>query len=610
MSGFLRKTSYLFRDNTIVKPIKFSYNKCSSYSRRTHMCGELGLQNVGSQVTIAGWIQTKRLDKFILLRDRTGVCQVMMPEESELYNQLKGYANESVLMLKGVVRKRPEGQENSTMSSGQVEVELEALLETSAANPNLPFQQTKHLQPKEQLRLKYRYLDLRRPEIQYNLAIRSALTMKMRQFLVDKKFLDIETPTLFRRTPGGAKEFVVPTRTAKKFYSLVQSPQQFKQLLMVGGLDRYFQIARCYRDEGGKPDRQPEFTQLDIEMSFASREDIISLIEDLLSYCMPDVLNVPFEQMYYTDAMENYGVDKPDLRYNNKIQKFDSIFKDSGFELMTEFSNNPDTMIGGIFFDNKSDSSLKGIEKELKSILSDHFEQCKQNNETLIVSPYSNLDGNVKNSIVKKCNESTKDAIVKTVGENKIGFIVTGLKTSIIPVLGKLRTLLANNLLPDLSSRPNKFVWIIDFPLFLYENGQLEAAHHPFTAPHPEDYAFFRSDPLKCRSLHYDLVMNGQEVAGGSVRIHSSSDQKFVLEEVLKEDTNELSHLLDALDSGCPPHAGIAIGLDRLVAIITKADSIREVIAFPKSSEGRDLMGGAPSEISEEQKLLYHIEQK
>merc|ERR1719295_40042 len=211
-------------------------------------------------------------------------------------------------MLKGVVRKRPEGQENSTMSSGQVEVELEALLETSAANPNLPFQQTKHLQPKEQLRLKYRYLDLRRPEIQYNLAIRSALTMKMRQFLVDKKFLDIETPTLFRRTPGGAKEFVVPTRIKDRFYSLVQSPQQFKQLLMVAGLDRYFQIARCYRDEGGKPDRQPEFTQLDIEMSFADREDVLRMTDGLLDRIWPERLDTPLRRMTYAEAMNKYGV--------------------------------------------------------------------------------------------------------------------------------------------------------------------------------------------------------------------------------------------------------------------------------------------------------------
>jgi len=607
MSSLLRKFSQNLKIIQCKKPFKLVFYPCSSYSLRTHTCGELGLQHEDSKVTIAGWIQAKRLDKFVLLRDRTGVCQVKIPENTSLFDQVKNLPNESVLVLNGVVKKRPKGQENVKMESGHIEVEMESVVKSSEADPNLPFQQSKYLQTKESLRLKYRYLDLRRPEIQYNLAIRSALTMKMREFLVGKKFLDIETPTLFRRTPGGAKEFVVPTRAAGKFYSLVQSPQQFKQLLMVGGLDRYFQIARCYRDEGGKPDRQPEFTQLDIEMSFAGRDEIIKLIEDLIVFCWPEVLSSPFEQMDYHDAMVNYGVDKPDLRFGNKIINLNHLFNDCGFDFITNNINSESFMVAGIFFDAESAKSLKLIEKEVKSEVTDHLKEHEQKKNPLIISSFANIDGKVDNSIIKKCNMETQSAIIKEIGENKVGFLVCGEKASILPVLGRLRIHLSKSLINDLDDRPNKFLWVVDFPLFVYEDGKLESAHHPFTAPHPQDYQKFKSNPLECRSLHYDLVLNGQEIAGGSVRIHSAEDQLFVLEKVLGEDVSELEHLIGALKSGCPPHAGIAIGLDRLVAILTKAQTIRDVIAFPKSSEGKDLMGQAPSEITDEQKELYHI---
>eukprot|EP00092_Neocalanus_flemingeri_P032647 GFUD01035512.1.p1 GENE.GFUD01035512.1~~GFUD01035512.1.p1 ORF type:complete len:610 (-),score=148.35 GFUD01035512.1:82-1911(-) len=608
MAGLLQKISYQFRNIQYKRPLKIFTQSCSSsYSFRTHTCGELGLGNEGAKVTIAGWIQTKRLDKFVLLRDRTGVCQVKVPENTNLFEQVKNLPNESVLVLNGVVKRRPEGQENLKLESGQIEVEMESVVDSSEADPNLPFQQSKHLQAKESLRLQYRYLDLRRPEIQYNLAIRSALTMKMRQFLVEKKFLDIETPTLFRRTPGGAKEFVVPTRTSNKFYSLVQSPQQFKQLLMVGGLDRYFQIARCYRDEGGKPDRQPEFTQLDIEMSFAGREEIVALIEDLIAFCWPEVLCTPFEQMDYQDAMENYGVDKPDLRFGNKIKNLTNIFADCGFEFITSNVHDKNFMVGGVFFDAENAQFIKSIEKDVKTALADHLKEHNHANSPIVISSFSSVGGRIENSILKKCNGATKNSAAEQIGENKIGFLVCGQKDAILPILGRFRNELAKTQLSDLDERPNKFLWIVDFPLFVYEEGKLESAHHPFTAPHPQDYAQFKTNPLGCRSLHYDLVLNGQEIAGGSVRIHSAEDQQFVLEEVLNEDVSELQHLISALNSGCPPHAGIAIGLDRLVAILTKANSIRDVIAFPKSAEGKDLMSGAPAEISEEEKILYHL---
>jgi len=607
MTGLLRTIKSSFRDIQYKKPLQIFTRSCSSYSLRTHTCAELGLNNVGARVTVAGWVMAKRLDKFILLRDRTGVCQIKIPEESSFYEKVRYIPSESVMILNGTVKRRPEGQENLKMESGHIEVELDSIVETNEADPNLPFQQSQFVQAKEGLRLQYRYLDLRRPELQYNLAVRSALTMKMRQFLVEKKFLDIETPTLFRRTPGGAKEFLVPTRNRDKFYSLVQSPQQFKQLLMVGGLDRYFQIARCYRDEGGKPDRQPEFTQLDIEMSFVGREDIMALIEDLLVFCWPEHLITPFQQMYYKDAMRYYGVDKPDLRYENKIEDLTKLFIHCDFDFILKNVGDINFMVGGVFFDAENAQSLKSTEKEVKKAMADHLKEHSSQKNPIVISSFSHFDGKISNSILKKCNKETSTAIAEHIGENKIGFLVCGQKDSILPILGRFRTQLAKTHILDLNIRPNKFLWVIDFPLFVFEDGKLESAHHPFTASHPDDYHFFRSNPLACRSLHYDLVLNGQEIAGGSVRIHSGSDQRFVLEEVLEEKVDELQHLISALNSGCPPHAGIAIGLDRLVAILTKSDSIRDVIAFPKNNEGRDTMSGAPSEISQEQRHLYHL---
>ena len=591
----------------VRETVTINRSECSSYTVRTHTCAQLGLADLGSRVTLAGWVQTSRLDKFLLLRDRTGMCQIKIPEEDQVLRHLVDLPNESVVVVAGTVRRRPEGQENTTMQTGHIEVELEDVLESNKANPNLPFQQSKHLSTKEQLRLQYRYLDLRRPELQYNLAVRSALTMKMREFLVSKKFLDIETPTLFRRTPGGAKEFVVPTRLENKFYSLVQSPQQFKQLLMVGGLDRYFQIARCYRDEGGKSDRQPEFTQLDIELSFAGREDIIKLIEDLLVHCWPGELNTPFEQMFYQDAMRDFGVDKPDLRYRNKIVNLNPCFQNSGFGFIDENVNKKSFFIGGIFFDAPDSSCLKKVEKETRLAVSDLLKECKERQEPLLISSYSDLDSETVCSLLRKCDGAVTQAVREAGGEGKVGFLVAGEESSVLPVLGRLRVELARDLIPDLGEREEKFVWVVDFPLFVMEEGKLCSAHHPFTAAHPEDQARLRSDPLNCRSLHYDLVLNGQEVGGGSVRIHQEDDQRFVLEEVLQEDVSELQHLLTALGSGCPPHAGIALGLDRLVAIITKSNSIRDVIAFPKSNDGKDLMSGAPAEVNQEQKLLYNL---
>jgi len=581
-----------------------------SFSSRSHMCGELSSRIVGHHVQVSGWIQNIRMNKFIILRDRSGLCQVYLSCDD--HKDLLDLPLESVITVEGKVISRPKGQENPSMGdSGFVEVELEKVVQISAATVNIPFHQNKHLVPNEEFRMKYRYLDLRRKILQDTLKFRSDFVMGIRHFLVSNGFIDIETPTLFRRTPGGAKEFVVPTRIKDHYYSLVQSPQQFKQLLMVGGLDRYFQIARCYRDEGGKPDRQPEFTQVDIEMSFADREDVLSVTENLLSSVWPGGLTLPLPRMTYEYAMHNYGVDKPDTRYSNKIKRVTTLCQQSGFPILEENLGKEENIAALVMFDSTNKDNrqiLKTIENESKNALKVHIDYYT-NSPLKIISPVIIESGKiVKNGLLKKCDPLVKSNLESSLDiQNGIGFLVFGPEDFVLPVLGKQRTLLANHLIPDLNSREQQLLWVIDFPLFVQETGVLESAHHPFTAPHHQDQHLLRSDPLKCRSLHYDLVLNGQEIGGGSVRIHNSDDQRFVLSNVLGEDTSELEHLLQALSYGCPPHAGIALGLDRIIAILTKSDSIRDVIAFPKSIQGRDAMSGAPAQITDEQKSMYHI---
>jgi len=582
--------------------------RCVSYSSRSHYCGEVGPESVGEKVVVAGWVQSTRLDKFLLLRDKTGLLQVYLPP-GETFSELRDIDNESVVSLTGTVRQRPKGQENVDMKTGELELELDQVLSINPVNAKLPFQQNKHLLPKEELRLQYRYLDLRRQHLQDALQFRSDLVMKIRQFLTQERFLDIETPTLFRRTPGGAKEFIVPSRIKDRFYSLVQSPQQFKQLLMVGGVDRYFQIARCYRDEGGKPDRQPEFTQVDIEMSFAGREDVLLLMENLLQNIWPQKLKTPFQRMTYDEVMHRYGVDKPDLRFDNELIYLTEALGDSGFPVLDQNLGVNGNIAGAVMFntaDKDATKKLKKIEKDLRLNLNEHIKRFSSS-PLCIISPLVVEGGTVKSSVLKKCNAATQEKVKQCLtGEDGIGFLVLGPPDFVLPILGKQRNMLASELL-ELEREEDRILWVVDFPLFTMEEGFLESAHHPFTAPHPDDYHLLRSETMKCRSLHYDLVLNGQEIAGGSVRIHCGVDQRYVLETILQEDTSELSHLLEALDSGCPPHAGIAIGLDRLIAILTRSASIRDVIAFPKSGEGRDLMAGAPAPITQEQRALYHL---
>uniref|UniRef100_A0A8C7Y8F5 Aspartyl-tRNA synthetase 2, mitochondrial n=1 Tax=Oryzias sinensis TaxID=183150 RepID=A0A8C7Y8F5_9TELE len=487
----------------------------SSLSLRTHTCGELNVDHVGKWVTLCGWVQYLRQDLFVILRDFSGLTQILVPQEesaSKVKADLCDLTVESVIMVTGTVRKRPAGQENK-MPTGEIEV-LAENVEVFNVSKKLPFEIKEFVKKSESLRMQYRYLDLRSSRMQKNLRLRSQLVMKMREFLCNEHgFVDVETPTLFKRTPGGAKEFVVPSREPGLFYSLPQSPQQFKQLLMVAGVDRYFQIARCYRDEGSKPDRQPEFTQVDIEMSFVDQEGIRTLVESMLQHSWPaekGSIQVPFQTMTYEEAMRDYGVDKPDTRFNMKLTDISDIFSSTQVEFLRSALDQPEGSIQAILV--PCGALFTG--RELESI--------KQTAKTQF-------------------------------GQR--------------PLLGSLRLQCAELL--ESHGRPVRdplafhFLWVVDFPLFLPkedEPQELESAHHPFTAPLPEDTALLFTEPHKVRGQHYDLVLNGCEIGGGSIRIHRASEQLYVLKNILKEDPSQLTHLLEALDFGAPPHGGIALG--------------------------------------------------
>uniref|UniRef100_A0A0K8RH38 Putative aspartyl-trna synthetase translation n=1 Tax=Ixodes ricinus TaxID=34613 RepID=A0A0K8RH38_IXORI len=612
----------LLRNSTAVKSVVTETRRlycspsCSALNRytwRTHTCGELRPVHRGKQVTLCGWILFKRMNKFLIIRDAYGITQVVIPDDEKAASTLlESLPLESVVQITGEVVERPQGQWNENLPTGKIEVLCKEVKALNNAKVDLPFHVREYQKKKEALRMRYRYLDLRSSEMQRNLRFRSDLQMRMRNFLVQScGFVEIETPTLFKRTPGGAQEYVVPTRFPGQFYSLVQSPQQFKQLLMVGGIDRYFQMARCYRDEGARPDRQPEFTQVDIEMSFATADDIMGVTEELLVKSWPEdmtPITEPFPIMTYRDAIRQYGTDKPDLRFGMQLVDVTQVMKDCELSIISKATSAEGSSVQAIVVPGGARVWKRVHAEAFKDIAKHHFDLQG------VVDIQVCEDSTVKSSIKKHLTPELTGKLLQRLDAKPGDLILmcAGNTEKVCLLLGKLR-LEALKILSEAGihlCEPGtfKFLWVVDFPLFkLDEDGKMKANHHPFTAPHLDDLHLIHTDPLKVRGQHYDLVLNGWEVAGGSVRIHNAHLQRQVLREILKEDDAQLSHLLEALESGAPPHGGIALGLDRLVCILCNSPSIRDVIAFPKSVEGKDLICNVPARITQAEMDLYHI---
>jgi len=569
---------------------------------RTHTCGELRPEHQGIVVTLAGWVQRKRElggMTFVDLRDRYGITQLVFDEHTpaEILDNLKKLGREYVIQTTGLVRER--SSINKNIATGNIEIEVQSLTVLSpSAVP--PFTIEDESDGGDDIRMKYRYLDLRRSPVRDNLILRSKIAHAVRSYLNERNFIETETPVLMKSTPEGARDFVVPSRlNPGEFYALPQSPQLFKQLLMVAGFDRYYQIVKCFRDEDLRADRQPEFTQIDCEMSFVKQEDILSLFEDMTRYLFQTVKNInieSFPRMSYRDAMENYGSDKPDIRFEMTIGNLTEKARGKDFKVFKEAA-----YTGGICASGCSEYSRKQLDE-----LTEWVKRPQIGAKGLVYIKY-NKDGSVKSSIDKFYTEEELKSWL-TIWNAKPGdlaLLLSGEKLRTLKALGELRLEMGMRLgLRDKSVF--KPLWIIDFPLLEWdeETKRYYAMHHPFTSPKPEDIPLLDTIPGEVRANAYDLVINGVEIGGGSVRIFESALQSrmFDLLGFTKEQAQaQFGFLLSAFQYGAPPHAGIALGFDRLVSMFAGLDSIRDVIAFPKNNAGRDVMNESPSPISDTQ---------
>jgi aspartyl-tRNA synthetase len=593
--------------------------------KRTHHCNELRLAHVGQTVTLEGWVHSRR-DLggviFVDVRDREGRTQTVFDPSQlpqSVFEQAGALRNESVIRVTGRVRQRPEGTANPKIATGEVEVLVQQLEVLNVADP-LPFQIDEPeaaARVSEELRLKYRYLDLRRPEMARNLRLRSRLASATRQFMEEQGFLEIETPTLFKSTPEGAREFVVPCRlNPGLFYALPQSPQQFKQILMVAGVERYFQLARCYRDEDLRADRQPEFTQIDIEMSFVDRTDIYTLVEGLLKRLWKVALGVevvtPFRRLAFAEALNRYGTDKPDTRFGLELVDFTEEFRDSEFKL---FSG---TIASGGVVKALNAKGLAGVTQGQLQTMTDLAKSLGAKGLA-----YIKVEGGKWNApIVKFFSPAQITALQQKldIQEGDLVLFAADQWLTACQILGRLRLYAAELLRAagklQVPQDRFDFLWVEDFPLLSFDKEQNRwySSHHPFTAPVPEDIPLLDTDPKKVRGQHYDIVVNGVELGGGSIRIHQPDLQKKIFEQILQippaEAQLRFGYMLEAFRYGAPPHGGIALGFDRLVAMLCGASSIRDVIAFPKTAKGTCLMTDSPSTVSAQQLRELHLEVK
>lgn len=572
---------------------------------RSHYCGELSKNELNQLVTLSGWVHRRRdLGGLIFLqvRDRSGLIQVVIdPDFKELFATAEQLRNEFVIQVKGQVRARPDEMINKNMTTGEIEVLAQELtILNKAQPPAIPIDE--NLEASEEQRLKYRYLDLRRPEMAQNMIFRHKVTSAMRRYMDEHGFIDVETPILTKATPEGARDYLVPSRVHKgSFYALPQSPQLFKQLLMMSGFDRYYQIVKCFRDEDLRADRQPEFTQLDIETSFLDQEEVMELMEGLIRHLFQELKGIElptFPRMSYAEAMDRYGSDKPDLRTDMELVTVDEMVKDVEFKVFAGPANDEQSRVAALRVPGGAQLSRKQIDEYTNFVGiygAKGLAWMKVNGQGA---------ENLQSPILKFLDDDKALAIVEKVGaqEGDIIFFGSDTKRVVADAMGALRLKVAVGL--NLISDEWQPLWVVDFPMFEEIDGEIHALHHPFTAPKENDVAAVKANPTETLSKAYDMVLNGSEVGGGSIRIHNQDMQETVFD-ILGIDENEqkekFGFLLDALKFGCPPHGGLAFGLDRLVMLMVGADSIRDVIAFPKTTTASCPLTQAPSLVEEKQ---------
>jgi len=583
------------------------------FKKRTHTCGELRESNIGESVVLNGWVAIRR-DLggviFIELRDRYGMTQIVFePSHNQaLHEQAKKLRNEFVISVEGKVRRRPEGTENPNVPTGNIDIVADNLIIlNSSETPPFPIED--NIDAHEDLRLKYRYLDLRRAEMQKNLLLRHKMYLITRKYFDENNFVEVETPILMKSTPEGARDFLVPSRLHKgKFYALPQSPQTYKQILMVSGLDRYFQIVKCFRDEDLRADRQYEFTQIDVEMSFVDVEDIFEIVEGLMKIFFKEILNkdlsLPLKRLSFDEAMEKYGSDKPDLRFDLEMVTLNNVFANTQFKVFKDAIENNGIITGllakgcGDYTRNQLDVLTDFVKKLGAGGLI--WMRVKENDLEAPIAKF--LSDEEKNNIIKQMNAEAGDLL----------FILSGNKLKTLSYMGALRLEMARRMNLIKEDAEPKLLWVTDFPLFEWdeETKRYYAMHHPFTSPKVEDIPLMDTDPSKVRARAYDLVMNGNEIAGGSIRIHNSDLQAKMFKTlgISEEEANEkFGFLMGAFKYGAPPHGGIAFGFDRLAMLFAGRHSIRDVIAFPKTSSGMSLMDDSPSHVDEQQLKELHI---
>ncbi len=579
--------------------------------RRTHSCGVLTDKNIGEEVLLMGWVQRRRDHGgviFIDLRDREGITQIVLNESAPVARETgEAVRNEYVIAVKGKVAARPAGMVNPNITTGMIDVIVsEIKILNNALTP--PFMVDEHTDAAEDVRLKYRYLDLRRPQLQKNIIMRNNITKSIREYMWSNGFIDIETPFLGKSTPEGARDYLVPSRVNPgKFYALPQSPQQFKQLLMVGGFERYFQIVKCFRDEDLRADRQPEFTQLDVEMSFIDRNDIMDMIEGLIVKLFKDILDIdvprPFPTIMYKDAMELYGHDAPDTRFGLHLKTINNVVENCSFKVFADTVKN-----GGIV----KAVNAKGAGKVFSRKILDELGEYVVSLGAKGLAYIKINEDSIQSPLVKNLGKELTYEIIKVM-EGQPGDIIffgAGDESLVNLTMSKLRLKLGS-LLSLINPKQYNLVWVLEFPLLEWssEDKRYAAVHHPFTAPMDEDIESLDNNPKSVRAKAYDLVLNGSEIGGGSIRIHRSDIQQKMFERLglgEEEIKEKFGYFVDALKYGTPPHGGIAFGVDRIASIFAGAESIRDVIAFPKTQKATDLMSGAPDFVELKQlKELY-----